>query len=201
MSDRVLEFYFEFSSPYGYIASELIEDFAAKRGLTIAWKPFLIGAAFKQAGTRPLLDIPLKGPYAVHDLKRLARLHGLPAVIPEGFPIMPVAACRALIWCERHAPDRAVDLIHAIYRYGFADGKDFGKAPVVAEIAGGLGLHADAVLAGTQDPEIKAALREQVEAAIAKGVFGSPFFIFEGEPFWGVDHMDLLGRWIDDGGW
>ena len=135
MTKPRLEFFFEYSSPFGYVASELVEAFADKHGVEIAWKPFLLGAAFKIAGTRPLLEIPLKGAYSKHDLLRTARLHGVPYTHPPGFPLLGVSACRATLWAAENAPDRRVDLIHAIYRHAFAEGGDFGKAETVAELA------------------------------------------------------------------
>ena len=196
-----LEFFFEFSSPFGYVASEIVEPFAERHDVELVWKPFLLAAAFKVAGTRPLLEIPLKGDYSRRDLLRTARLHGVPYRHPDAFPLIGVSACRAALWALENAPERRVDLIHAIYRHAFADGEDFGKADTVAALAEGVGIDGAALLAGIKDAGLKARLREDVQAALDRGVFGSPYFIFGDEPFWGVDHMDQLARWIESGGW
>ena len=201
MSKPQLEFFFEFSSPFGYVASELVEEFAERLGLEIVWKPFLMGAVFKVVGTRPLLEVPLKGDYALKDLTRTARLHDVPYEHPPGFPLMPVSACRAAQWALENAPEKRVDLIHAILRHAFAEGGDFGKAETVASIAQSVGIDREALLSGIRDPDLKARLREDVQATLDRGVFGSPFFIYDGEPFWGVDHMGQMERWITSGGW
>src|SRR3546814_10341238 len=86
-----IDFYFDFSSPYGYLASEQIEALAARHGRTVAWRPILLGVVFQQTGGQPLLDIPLKGGYARHDLARSARLLGLPFQLPASFPFPSVA--------------------------------------------------------------------------------------------------------------
>ena len=90
-----IDFYFDFSSPYGYLASRRIDALAAKHGRTVNWRPHLIGAAFKATGSQPLLNIPMKGDYARIDIPRAARMHGVPFVMPERFPFLSVAAARA----------------------------------------------------------------------------------------------------------
>ncbi len=201
MTKKPIEFYFEYSSPYGYLASELIEDFARDHDVEIVWKPFLMGAVFKRAGTQPLLSVPLKGEYAKRDVLRAARLHNIPFKMPPGFPLMPISACRATFWAEEHQPEKRVELIHALYREAFAKGGDFGKPQMVADIAAGIGMDGDAVLAGMKEDTIKTRLREEVDAALDRGVFGSPYFVYGDEPFWGMDHMDQLSQWIKTGGW
>jgi 2-hydroxychromene-2-carboxylate isomerase len=80
-----IDFYFDFSSPYGYFASARIEELAAKHGRNVNWRPILLGAVFKITGQQPLPSIPLKGSYANHDLARSARLFGLPYKFPTKF--------------------------------------------------------------------------------------------------------------------
>jgi len=196
-----IEFFFEFSSPYGYLASELIEPLAEKHGVEIVWRPFLLGAVFKIAGTQPLTTYPLKGDYAKRDMARSARQHDVPFRMPEEFPFMPVPASRATYWALENAPDRAVDLIHALYRAAFAENRSIAKPAETAEVAGEIGLDRDEIAAGMAAPTIKDRLRKETDDAIARGVFGSPFFFYEGEPFWGNDRMPMLSDWIETGGW
>ena len=103
-----IDFYFDFSSPYGYLAAEQIDDLAAKHGREVAWRPILLGAVFPQTGSQPLLNIPLKGDYARRDIERSARLLGISFQIPPGFPFMSVAACRAFYWLHDQDPAKAV---------------------------------------------------------------------------------------------
>ncbi len=93
-----IEFFFDFASPYGYVASHLIDDAAARHGRTVAWKPYMMGAVFKIAGTGPLKEYPLKGEYSGRGMERMARLHGLPFAFPEGFPHATLAPARAFYW-------------------------------------------------------------------------------------------------------
>jgi len=196
-----IDFYFDFSSPYGYLAAHVIDDLAARHGRTVAWRPMLLGAVFKVSGQQPLLNIPLKGDYAKRDLPRTARLLGLPFTMPEQFPFMSVAACRAFYWLVDEDPAAARALALALYDRAFAEGQAIAQAPDVAAVAASLGLDPETVRAALQDPAVKDRLRTEVDAAIERGVFGSPFIFVDDEPFWGVDHLSQVERWLETGGW
>ena len=99
MADAI-DFYFDFSSPYGYLASTQIDTLAVKHGRVVNWRPFLLGVAFKTTGQRPLPEQPLRGPYSLRDFDRSARLLGVPFRLPEPFPFPSLAACRAFYWLE-----------------------------------------------------------------------------------------------------
>lgn len=196
-----IEFYFDFSSPYGYLAAQRIEDVAGEHGRQVVWKPFLLGVAMKATGQQPLLTIPMKGDYAARDLARSARLYDLPFEMPENFPFLSIAACRAYYWIAKKNKGQAKELARMLYLAAFGEGLDISGAAAVAEIAAGLGHDEDKVLAALEDPAVKERLKTEVDAAIKKGVFGSPFFIVDREPFWGYDRMDDLSIWLDTGGW
>ena len=99
-----IDFYFEFASPYGYLASTQIEALAARHGRTVVWHPIMLGAAFKETGARPLTQTPLKGPYLLHDVPRFARLLGVPLTLPPVMPMNSLAASRACVWLGRGRP-------------------------------------------------------------------------------------------------
>ena len=200
MSDPI-EFYFDFSSPYGYLASERIDAIVARHGRDVTWRPYLMGVAMKVTGSSPLVDRPMMGAYSRHDMVRSARRLQVPLRFPEPFPIATVAACRAVYWMERIDPGRAKPLARALYRAYFADGRNISEPDVVADVATGSGADRDALLAGIQEPAIKDRLKEVTSDAIERGIFGSPFFVVDGEPFWGHDRMDEVGRWLEAGGW
>ena len=184
-----IDFYFDFSSPYGYLASKKIEALAAKHGRTVKWRPMLLGAAFKATGAAPLPSIPLKGDYAKRDFLRSARFHDVQFRLPDPFPISTVAACRAFYSLE---PEQGqVKLAKALFQAYFVDNVNIGEAENVLKIAGGIGLKPD-----VNDQAVKDRTRAEVEAALAKGVFGSPYIVIDGEPFWGMDRFDQIERWL-----
>ena len=192
-----IDFYFDFSSPYGYLASTRIDAIAARHGRNVSWLPFVLGAAFKVTGQKPLVEQPLRGEYANRDFARSARLLGVPLELPEPFPFFALAASRACYWVGDAA--RAKALAKAIYHAAFGEGRDVTPVATVAEIARGLGI--EGVEQGVEKPETKAKLREATDEALARGVFGSPFFIVDGEPFWGHDRLEHVERWLATGGW
>ena len=199
---QAIDFYFDFSSPYGYLGSQRIDAIGEKHNCAVNWRPYLMGAVFKQLGTSPLVSQPVKGPYSRHDLMRSARLYGIDFNIPDPFPVHTVAACRAYYWVQDSAGDeRAKQLAQALYRGYFIDNRNVGDAEVVVKTAAGLGLDGEAVAAALQDDAIKARLRTEVDAALDKGVFGAPFFIYGDERFWGCDRIDHLDKWLETGGW
>lgn len=198
---QAIEFYFDFSSPYGYLAAQRVDGIGARHGRTVAWKPFLLGVLFKTTGSQPLVQIPLKRDYAKHDLARAARLLGVPFNLPDPFPFMSVAACRAYYWLVESDRGMAHTLAKTIYHAAFGEGRDMGSLKALADVADGLGIDREALSAATQQPEIKERLRAEVDAAVAKGVFGSPYLIVDGEPFWGHDRLDQVDKWLATGGW
>jgi len=196
-----IDFYFDFSSPYGYLASRRIDGIAAKHGRSVTWRPHLIGAAFKTTGSQPLLSIPMKGDYARIDMPRAARLHGIPFVMPEKFPFLSVAAARAFYWLSDSDPAKAHDLAAALYNAVFGEGRDITSADIIVEVAAGLGVDGDALREALGDPAVKARLKAEVAAAVERCIFGSPYIIVDGEPFWGHDKLEDVDRWLETGGW
>ena len=196
-----IEFYFDFSSPYGYLASTRIDALAAKHGRSVNWHPLLLGAVFKATGGVPLAGIPLKGPYSERDMARTARLMGIAFKLPSKFPIPTQAAARLMLWVQGTDAQAAKTLAAALYRGYFVDDRDISDPGVCADVAAQCGYEREQALAGLNDAGVKDRLRAEVDAAMARGVFGSPYVIVDGEPFWGADRLDQVARWLATGGW
>jgi len=195
-----IDFYFDFSSPYGYIASHKIDALAAKYGREAAWRPFLLGVAFKATGQTPLPQIPIKGDYARRDMERTARFHGVKYRQPSRFPIASVSPTRAFYWLNATDPQRAKLLARALYAAYFSEDVDISNAENTIAVAAGLGLSADDVRAAINDQATKDLTRREVDKAVAAGAFGSPYIVIEGEAFWGHDRLDQVERWLATGG-
>ncbi len=194
-----LDFYFDYSSPYGYFAAMKIDALVAQYGREVNWKPILLGAVFKISGGQPLPTLPLKGPYALRDILRSARFHGVEYKQPSKFPIATQAPARAFYWMNSRDPALAKQLAQTLYRAYFVADRDISSPEITAEVAATLGLKRDDVLAALNDPAVKDQLKNEVEAAIKLGVFGSPYIVVDGEPFWGIDRFDQLERWLARG--
>ena len=196
-----VEFYFDFASPYGYLASERIERIAEQHGRSVRWRPFLVGAAMKVSERKPLAWVPLVGEYAVHDVKRFARYWSIPFVIPSHWPVATVNACRAFYLLEETDHDVAKQLARALYRAYFRNDRDISDPESVIAVASELGHDQTKVAGGIRTDRIKQKLRAINDEALARGVFGSPFFIVDSESFWGADRLEQVNQWLSRGGW
>ena len=193
MSDPI-EFYFDFSSPYAYLAAAEIDTLAAKHHRSVTWKPMMLGIALKLTGNKPLVDVPMKGEYMRRDIPRTAKRLNLPFVWPEKFPYAAIAASRAFYWLSARDETKAKLFARAVFTAYFGHGKNVDTPEAVAEVASHLGVAKEETLAALQDPAVKEKLKVETDAAIAKGVFGSPFFIVDGEPYWGQDRIADVAR-------
>jgi 2-hydroxychromene-2-carboxylate isomerase len=195
-----LDFWYDLSSTYSYLAASRIEGLAEKAGVDVRWRPFLLGPVFKVNGLEasPAEVYPGKGRYAWRDMERLAMLYGLPKFkLPDPFPTNSLLAARvgiALADADRPAFTRAV------YRAEFGDGRQIGDRALIADILKQLGHGAEALLAAAGDQATKDKLRAQTEEAIKLGMFGAPNFVTEdGEWFWGNDRLEQALAWARGG--
>lgn len=199
MADAI-DFYFDFSSPYGYLASTGIEALAARHARQVRWRPFLIGALYKQLGYMPL-EQPGKRAYLLHDVPRSARAMGVVLNFPPSFPEALIAPARAVYWIADRDEAEAGAFAAAAFRAYWSEGRKLADPQIVAEIAAAQGFAKEEVLAALSDQRVKDRLKAETDAAIAAGVFGSPFIVADGEAFWGSDRLDQVEKWLATGGW
>ncbi|MDH4059312.1 MAG: 2-hydroxychromene-2-carboxylate isomerase [Aquincola sp.] len=192
-----IDFYFDFSSPYSYIASEWVDAVAARHGRAVHWHAILLGATFQAAELKSPVSHPIKREYSIRDFGRSARFAGLPYVMPGKFPIPTQNAARVFWWLhDTAAPERAVAWAHTGLRAYFTQGHDLSDAAVLRGVLTDAGIDVAAAEAAYTDPLWKDRLRRENDAAIAAGVFGAPFFIVDGEPFWGNDRRAQIEAWL-----
>lgn len=194
-----IDFYFDFSSPYGYFAAVEIDKLAAKYSRSVNWHPILLGPIFKALGTNSLANIPVKGDYSRHDMERTARFHNIFYKAPSQFPIGTQVAARATLWVQQTQPAKAVDLIKTLYSAYFTEDIDISVPENVLRIAADNGIDRAALETALGTPELKEQLRAATEAAGKAGVFGSPFMIVDGEQFWGFDRFPQLDALLKNG--
>lgn len=195
-----IEFYFDFSSPYSYIASEVIDGLAGKYGRKVKWRPMLLGVVFQKTGQPLLVNVPLKGEYSMRDFARSARYHGVPFTFPAKFPLSTVSAARAYYWLHGQDCAKARQFARAAFRAYWVDGRDISDPAVLQDIAAGLGIDGAALAAGIATPEIKERLKIETDTALAKGMCGAPWFVVDNEPFWGADRLPQIEKWLQTGG-
>ena len=196
-----IRFYFDLSSPYGYFAALKIDELAAGFGREVAWHPIMLGVAMKVTGSKPLALIPVKCDYVKHDWDRLARFMNVSWKFPKNFPIATLAASRAFYWLVDDNPLLAKRLVLTAYDTYFGHGRDITDAKTIADIGEPLGIDRNSLLSAVNEQVYKQRLKDETSAAIDVGVFGSPYFIIDNEPFWGADRLWMIKRWLKSGGW
>jgi 2-hydroxychromene-2-carboxylate isomerase len=195
-----VDFWFDFSSPYSYIANEWIDALAARHGRTVRRHAILLGATFQAAELKSPVSYPIKREYSVADFARSARFEGLPYKLPATFPIPTQNAARVFWWLhDTVSPPAAADWARAAFRAYWTRGVLLSDAVALKALAVESGLDAEAAEAAWNDTAWKQRLKTENDAAIAAGVFGAPFFMVDGEPFWGNDRKAQLERWLGSG--
>ncbi|MGE5472235.1 MAG: 2-hydroxychromene-2-carboxylate isomerase [Bacteroidota bacterium] len=199
---EAIDFYFDFSSPYGYLMSERIDALAARYGRRVKWHPILLGVIFQATGSAPLtLQNPAKAAYSLRDFARSARFMGIPYRHPDKFPLATQNAGRAYYWLHGQECALARQFAHVVYRALFVDNHDISSPDTVLDIAAQLGVDRIALAAALQAPEIKARLKEECDHALTAGVFGSPHVVIDDEPFFGADRLPHIEQWLESGGY
>jgi 2-hydroxychromene-2-carboxylate isomerase len=195
-----VDFYFDFSSPYAYLASEWIEALAAQHDRAVRWHAVLLGATFKAAELRAPVAHPMKREYSLRDIERSARFDAVAFAMPTPFPVATQHAARVFGWLHARDAGAAVGWSHHGLRAYFARGVDLSDAAQLRCEVAACGIDPGEAEAAWTDPHWKAQLKDANDAAIAAGVFGAPFFIIDGEPFWGNDRRVQIERWLAGGG-
>ena len=195
-----VRFYFDFSSPYSYIASAWLDALAARHGRTVERHAILLGATFQAAELKSPVSYPIKREYSMRDFARSARFHGVGYQLPDPFPIPTQNAARVFWWLkDTRGEAAAAAWAQAGLNAVFQRGLPLNDAATLKAVAADAGLDAAEVEAVWNDPLWKDRLKRVNEAAIAAGVFGAPFFIVDDEPFWGNDRQPQIERWLRDG--
>jgi len=194
---KTLEFFFDYASPYSYLACEQVEALIQRTGAELRWRPFLLGAVFKATGNVPPITTPSKGMYLAKDLADWTHYLGLPPFrMPDDFPINSLKANRLGLVAAEHG--RIVPFSKATFRAAFVHGKDLNDPAVLAELARAAELEPEKVLPRLENQEIKDALRRNTEEAVSRGAFGAPTFFVGEQMFFGNDRLMFVERALQE---
>ncbi len=194
-----VEFFFDYTCPYAYLASTQIEGVCTRGGANLTWKPMLLGGVFRALDVPQVLFKTLSPAKAKHnfaDMHRWADLWDVPLIMPAEHPRRSVEALRATLATPE---EKQRDVIHAIYKAYWVDGLDIADRDVLADILEACGV--DKNLAGPFDDEIKGALRSSTDDAIERGTFGAPATFLDGELYWGQDRLWMVEKALGQEPW
>ncbi len=190
-----IRFYFDYLSPYAYIAWTQIHALAARHGRAVEPRPVLFAALLGEHGQKGPAEIPAKRLYVFKDAYRKAHRFGLPPLQPPPtHPFNPLVALRAsTVPSDADAKRRLID---ALYAATWAGGGGVDTPEKIARIANGIGLDGEGLVRAAGTDEVKARVRCNTEDAIGAGAFGVPSIVVGGELFWGVDSLPLLDDFL-----
>lgn len=190
---KTVEFYFDYSSPFTYLAATQIRRVVDEAAGVLVWRPFFLGGLFKAIGAPvvPLEVLPeAKRSYQDLELTRWAARWGVPFSFTPHFPLNTIAALRLTIAAPEDAREA---LVGALMRRAWVAGEDLAQPEVLNAGLVEVGLDG-ALLAATKEPAVKDELRRNTEEAVARGVFGAPSFFVGDELFWGQDRLDFVAE-------
>jgi 2-hydroxychromene-2-carboxylate isomerase len=192
VTDKTIEFFFDFGSPTSYLAYKALPALAADAGARIVYRPMLLGGVFKATGNASPVSVPAKGRWMFDDIQRWARRHGVPFRFNPAFPINTLPLMRGAVGVQLREPARFTDYCDAVYDALWQQQKNLGDPAALAETLAGAGFDADAYSALIGDAEVKAALVANTEEAVARGVFGAPTCFVGTQMFFGQDRLDFV---------
>jgi 2-hydroxychromene-2-carboxylate isomerase len=197
-----IDFWFTFGSPAGYLASHRIDEIAVRHGRKARWRPFNIRSVLAQEGIKPNILYERKGRYTRHDWERTARLRGIPFRLPDPFLRPTLPAMTVFYWvADELGEGPAKAFAQAVMRAYFVDNAEIDEPDALALIAEGCGIDGDKARMAIEDRTYRERLDAATTEASRIGVWGSPFVIVDGEPFWGEDRLDQVDLWLTRGGW
>ena len=202
----MIEFFFDCSSPWTYLAFHNLQPLAAELGVAVQYKPVLVGGIFNTVNPSVYAQrenvVPLKRDYMIKDLRDWSREAGLHIIFPPTiFPVNSVKAMRGCIWLERldrledkdSGNARFLRYTAAVFKAYWTDDLDISNDAVLVQICRDVGVDPDAFLAGIAQPAIKEEFKANTDEAIRRGAFGSPTFFVNGEDmYFGNDRLALV---------
>ncbi len=190
---KQVEFYFDFGSPYSYLAYKALPAIAAARGAQIAWRPMLLGGVFKATGNHSPVEIPAKGKWLQQDLRRWAARYGAVFRHNPHFPINTLVLMRGAVGMQMRGSDFP-RYVATVFRAMWAEPRNLGDPVELAAVLRQAGFDADAFQAMVNDAAVKEQLKKNTEEAVARGVFGAPTFFVGEEMYWGQDRLEFVAE-------
>jgi 2-hydroxychromene-2-carboxylate isomerase len=189
----LVEFFFDYGSPFSYLADTQLPGIAARTGASIVYRPMLLGAVLKATGNSSPMAVPAKGRYMGRDLERWAKRYGV-AFQRNPFPFLgnTLRLMRGAVASQKLG---IFDRYHtAVFSASWGNAVDLGDQAALRAVLRGAGIDADELLRSIDDQATKDELRQATEVAVERGVFGAPAFFVGGELFWGNDRLDFVER-------
>ncbi|MEO5375954.1 MAG: 2-hydroxychromene-2-carboxylate isomerase [Alphaproteobacteria bacterium] len=191
---KVVDYYFSLASPFTYLGGERFAALAARHGAVVHHKPKILADVFAVSGGLPLAKrAPQRRAYRLVEMARWSAHLGIPIVPePRHFPVDDSLAARMVIAAAKMNDPAAGRLARAVLRAVWIEERDIADRATLTAIGGEAGLDGRALLAAADGEDAARLYRANTDEAIARGVFGAPTWIIEGEMFWGQDRLEFV---------
>jgi len=187
---RRLEFFFDYVSPFSYLANSQVPAIAKRTGAEIAYRPILLGGVMQATGNQPPATLPARGRYMPKDIARWVRRYGLPFTFNPSFPMRTLDAMRAALAAQDLGVFPAVH--DALVRAAWAEARNLADGAELRDVIAKAGLDAERILARAGTGEVKERLKANTAEAVERGAFGAPTFFVGDEIFFGNDRLDFV---------
>ncbi|WP_373973857.1 2-hydroxychromene-2-carboxylate isomerase [Chitinibacter sp. SCUT-21] len=194
-----IDFYFDFSSPYGYIASCLIDDMASKYERVANWHAIVLDAHFQSIERIKIPQNLMRTDYIRRDAERLAAYYGIPFNTPTLLGVNTEMASRLFLSIQDRSPSQGKAFASLVLKAYFVENRNIAVLEELQQIASEVDISTEEFNEISGNPASRARVKAEIDMAEARGVFGSPFFIVDGERFWGNDRLPQLERWLSSG--
>lgn len=194
MTDKVIEFFFDFGSPTTYLAHTQLPRIAAQAGAQLVYRPMLLGGVFKATGNASPVSVPAKGRWMGGDIARWAQRWGVPFSFNPHFPINTLTLMRGAAGLQLRQPKTFTRYADAVFNAMWAAPRNLGDAATLAALLAEAGFEPEAFMALVADPEVKARLVANTDEAVARGVFGAPTCFVGPQMFFGQDRLDFVAE-------
>ena len=191
---KTVEFFFDFGSPYTYLAYHQLPKIAANRGAQIIWRPILLGGVFQATGNRSPIELPAKGRYSLIDLQRWAQHFGVPMTMNPHFPINTLALMRGAVAMQMQGEAVFQRYLSAVFSAMFEHPRNMGLPQEIGAVLQENGMDPTEFLNAINDPAVKEQLKNSTTQAVERGVFGAPTFFVGEQMFWGQDRLDFVDQ-------
>ena len=187
---RQLEFFFDYVSPFSYLANSQLPALARRTGAELVYRPFFLGGVMQATGNQPPATLPARAKYMPADISRWLRRYGLPFRFNPNFPMNTLHAMRAALAAQEQG---SFAVYHeALFRAAWAEPANLADAAVLRDVIGKAGLDAERIVARSNTDEIKERLKADTAEAVERGAFGAPTFFVGDEMFFGNDRLDFV---------
>ena len=187
---KPFDFYFDFASPYAFLAHKQIRNIENENSIKVKYKPVLLGGLLKSAGIKPIADVPIKGKHMIKDCKLWAEKYNIDFKFNSYFPIQTLNLMRCSLIAEKK--NFLKNFINKVFDSIWKDGLNLNDNAIFEKLLKNMDINPEIFLKDSIDEKNKYDLKKRTDEAYNKGIFGTPTFVVNNKIFWGQDRLEFV---------